>query len=115
MFLPDLDKLFLRMFRKRKKGISVHPSLKGEKDGKNGKSYFINKKTSWARWAEPLLFHNPSLYYPKTYVRIYLGDAEYSPECIDMANLYFRAIRSKKKACELSRIQVIKYKKLKMV
>ncbi|GAH03805.1 unnamed protein product [marine sediment metagenome] len=35
MFLPDLDKLFLRMFRKRKKGISVHPSLKGEKDGMN--------------------------------------------------------------------------------
>ena len=32
MFLPDLDKFFLRMFRKRKKGISVHPSLKGEKD-----------------------------------------------------------------------------------
>jgi len=51
----------------------------------------------WARWAEPLLFDNPNLYYPKTYVRIYLGDAEYSPECIDMANLYFRAIRSKKK------------------
>jgi len=35
MFLPDLDKLFLRMFRKRKKGISFHPSFKGEKDGKN--------------------------------------------------------------------------------
>lgn len=52
----------------------------------------------WARWAEPLLFDNPNLYYPKTYVRIYLGDAEYSPECIDMANLYFRAIRSKKKS-----------------
>jgi len=33
MFLPALDKLFLRMFRKRKKGISSHPLLKGEKDG----------------------------------------------------------------------------------
>lgn len=34
-FLPDLDILFLRMFRKRKKGISAHHLLKGEKEGKN--------------------------------------------------------------------------------
>ncbi|KKK55835.1 hypothetical protein LCGC14_3070570, partial [marine sediment metagenome] len=35
MFLPDLDNLFLRMFRKKRKGISAHSSLDSEKDGGN--------------------------------------------------------------------------------